>query len=351
MGHAEIDNQTQLQFAHFFANDEEGRPLLVLLAQASYSFGRRGAFAATPPVELKLEGELWQPTDPSDGSLDPPAWEDDVVSYRLEPCFAFEKTHIDAVLLGHAYATGGGCKSMQVKFQLGHLQRELNIYGDRVWVRSAGQITATAPQAFRRIPLRYERAFGGWDRSNPDSSEHRPFRANPVGLGFRSSPDNFEEGLRLPNIEDPNQPVRKFGENVFAAGVGFVSPDWESRARYAGSYDEAWQQERMPLLPKDFDRTFFNAASPGLIAARGSLRGGEAVSIVGATPHRQVQFALPEVRLPQARVELIHRQDALLSCELDTLVVDSDNDRLLMHYRAHLPLRDGPHDVRSIELS
>ncbi len=82
-------------------------------------------------------------------------------------------------------------------------------------------------------------------------------------MGFCAPGRAFEDGVSLPNLEDPADPLLRWGQIAAPAGFGFVSPDWEPRASLGGSYDETWRRERMPLLPGDFDRRFFNAASPG----------------------------------------------------------------------------------------
>jgi hypothetical protein len=198
------------------------------------------------------------------------------------------------------------------------------------------------------MPLSYERAFGGWDRSNVDPARHTFEPRNPVGVSFRAAGNHFEEGLKLPNLEDPGDRLTRFGQTVTPVGVGFLSPDWQPRAALAGTYDEAWSRERMPRLPKDFDRRFFNAASPGLIAP-GYLRGDEPVLVEGASAHGRLSFKLPGTRAPQCRVQLARgTADASVELRLDTVLVDTDADRVQLLYRGHLGLRDGPHDVRTV---
>jgi len=63
-----------------------------------------------------------------------------------------------------------------------------------------------------------------------------------------------------------------------------------------------------------------------------------------------VSFRLPGVRPPTCRVELAHADDASPELHLDTVLVDADADRVHLLYRAQVPLRDGPHDVRTIAL-
>ncbi|WP_275425016.1 DUF2169 domain-containing protein [Archangium violaceum] len=78
----------------------------------------------------------------------------------------------------------------------------------------------------------WERAFGGCDRT--DSGRPSFEERNPVGTGFRASARHFEEGLRLPNLENPEQPLREFGQKVVPVGFGFTSPERPPRAAYSG---------------------------------------------------------------------------------------------------------------------
>ena len=105
----------------------------------------------------------------------------------------------------------------------------------------------------------------------------------------------------------------------------------------------------MPLLPKDFDRRFFNAASPGLIAS-GYLKGDEPVLIENASRRGTLLFNLPGVPPPECRVQLVGKRDAQILMALDTVIINTDQDLLLLLWRGHLPLRNGPHDVVSIQV-
>ena len=350
MGHATVDNKTDFAVEQLFSLDEEGRSLFVPLVQASFHISRRGLVPLEPAPDVKLGGEVWQPTDPATGSTDPPAQTDGVISWRIEPHFAFTKTATDVVMVGHAHARRGGVTEVSVGLKVGQLEKAIVVRGDRVWVQAAGSITPSKPQPFERIPLRYERAFGGWDRSDPEPSKHTPFRPNPVGVGYHPDNDPFSEGMRVPNLEDPANPLKQWGQIVPPVGFGFLATDWEPRSNFAGTYDEAWMKDRMPLLPSDFDRRFFNAASPGLVAP-GYLRGDETVAISGASAAGQLSFALPGIQPPKIRCELVHQIDVPIETNLDTLIIDTDAETLTLLFRGFTKLRDSPHDVLTVEVT
>jgi hypothetical protein len=340
MGHAAIENKTPFAFAENYLSDEEGRPVLVTIIRATYEIRGKRLVLAEKQLPIAIEGELTGAHAELGG--DRAESGPDVSSYRYEPEAAFTKPATDVVLIGHAVAPRGGTTEMDVGFQVGRVSRAARVIGDRVWVRGG----MTKPQPFERLPLVWERAFGGWDHTAP--GENPAFdQRNPVGTGFRAPNGAFQDGVRLPNIEDPRDRLTTYGQSILPVGFGFTSANWQPRASFAGTYDAAWMKERMPLLPKDFDRRFFNAAAPGL-TAKGYLRGDEPVSVVGASPVGQVSFSLPGIERPRCRVELVSRRDVSVATELDTIVVDADEDRVFLTYRGHVPLRFGPHDVRSI---
>lgn len=335
MGHPAIDNRSPFAFEAIHLADEDARPLLVTIVRATYEISGRGLQIAEEQAPVPVAGVLHG---------DSP----ETSSYRFEPETAFLKLATDVVLLGHAYAPRVGAVEGSVGIQVGPLSKTARIFGDRVWVKGAGSPIMTRPQPFEKIPLVYERCFGGWDLTagTPERPVFDP--RNPVGTGFRSASHGaFQEGIRLPNIEDPADKIDRYGELVPVAGFGFTSANWQPRLSLAGTYDEAWMKDRMPLLPRDFDRRFFSAASPGLVA-HGYLRGDEPVSVLGASPVGQLSFRLPGAPRPTCLVTLVHRKDTLVETQLDTVVVDTDEDKVYLTWRGHVPLRDGPHDVRSI---
>lgn len=334
MGHPTLENETPFAFDMMGLADEEGRPLLLLVVKATYAFGESGLDLADKQVPVKWGGEPWgKPGESSD---------------KYEPEAAFIKPATDVVLIGHAYPQQKGATEGLVALQVGPLKKAVRVVGERTWFRSLGHITATKPLPFDRLPLTWERAFGGWDRTAPAKTAFEP--RNPMGTGFRVSPRHFEEGLKLPNLEDLAEPLREFGQKVTPVGFGFTSPHWQPRAKYAGTHDEAWSKTRKPLLPKDFDRRFFNAAAPGLIAP-GYLKGNEPVIIAGASSRGRLAFQLPGQAAPVATVELDGTGEVRPDMHLDTVILDTDAEQVLLLWRGHVLLQDGLHDVLSIRLT
>jgi len=331
-----LENRTPYAAEPLFLSDENGRPVLTLVIKATYAVQWDQLRLEDEQAPLLLEGELWG----KDNALS---------SYRYEPECAFFKPATDVVLVGHAHPPEPQANAFLVSFQVGPLRKIVRVVGDRVWYKRLGSITMSGPQPVKSVPLCYEQSFGGWDRSDPSTERHTFEPRNPVGRGFRAQHGRFEEGILLPNLEDPEQLVKSFRQTVAPAGFGFLSPHWQPRARYAGTYDEAWTHERMPLLPKDFDRRFLNAASPGLVADE-YLRGDEYVSVVNVAPMGRLSFRLPGTPPPSFRVGLKGRRSLQGEARLDTVILNTDEAKLYLLWRALIPLSSGPHDLVGMEV-
>jgi hypothetical protein len=337
MGHPAIENKTPFAFEPLHLFDDEGHQVLTTVIKGTFVIGADGRCARAEQQEaVTPTGELW--------GEDP-----ETSSYRYEPEVAFTKPATDVVLLGHAVAPRAGATEVTVALRAGSLQQQAIVFGERAWFKSLGQVSASKPRPFEKIPLVWERAFGGWDRSHADPARHVCEARNPVGRGARPS-KSFEEGLRLPNIEDPQQPLRRFGDAPAPVGFGFVSPHWQPRAALAGSFDERWQQERAPLLPRNFDRRHLNAAAPGLTAA-GYLRGDEAIAAVGVQAQGALRFALPGLPPPRVEISFREGEDQAVTTNLDTVIIDADQRRVLLLWRACVKLPSGTQSLESVTVT
>ena len=240
MPHIDVRNRTGYAFDAVALADEEGVPQYVALVQARYEVAADGALRLLPQ----------QPPPDIGGQChgDP-----EVSSVRIEPQMAYRKLATDVVLLGHAHAAAMSRTQGQVGIAIGPMRKVARVTGDRVLSRSLGRYTISPPAPFERLPLIYERAFGGWDRRDPDPLKHRCEPRNPVGTGFRSAPHSADDEVRLPNFEDPSEPFRAYGDTPAPVGFGFVSPNWQPRLAYSGTYDAEWAHTRRPLLPPAAD--------------------------------------------------------------------------------------------------
>lgn len=334
MAHPEVDNRTPLAFELLHATDEQGAPTIVPIVKATYEIRAGAVHLAENQRPVNLSGEPW-------GRAECPSW-------KYEPEGAPSKPGTDVVLVGSACAPRAVTRDLEVSFRAGTMQQVVRVFGDRRWVkRLGGGIGMTDPEPFDRVPLVWERAFGGWDRTDPDPARHTFEPRNPVGVGFHAGRGSFVEGSSAPNLEDPSRLVSKFTDRPPPVGFGFVGPSWKPRSDFAGTYDGEWMRSRMPLLPTDFDRRFYNAAPVPLISAT-KLRGGESVAVSGATRDGNVSFRLPRVPPPRLTLTFAGRRSLSLEGALDTVIVNTDEALLFLLWRPELPAPATPHPVRNV---
>ena len=336
MGHPEVDNRTPFAFAPLFVADEELRPVLAVVLKATIEFRADGS---------QRLAERQEPVDLAGKHFGEPGQS----SVLREPEVAFTKPGTDCVLQGHAVAAGRAPQS-EVGSRVGELTAAARVFGDRRWDPGLLGAKASPPQPFERLPLVWERAFGGWDRTPAKEEHHQCEPQNPIGVGFVARKGRATAGAPLPNVEDPRALLTSPTARPTPVGFGFVGHDWQPRAAFAGTFDAAWEQQRAPRLPQDFDRRFFLAAAPGLSSAT-HLRGDEPVVVIGATPEGRWEFSLPGIAPPWCTVALRDGTSPRLETRLDTVIVDADSRRLLLLWRAFTTLRQGPHDVRALTIA
>ncbi|MCC6557372.1 MAG: DUF2169 domain-containing protein [Polyangiaceae bacterium] len=239
---------------------------------------------------------------------------------------ALYKVRADVVLTGHAWAPGGEAREAEVSFRFGHegnaFERRVLVLGDRVWTRAGKLQKPSAPAPFHRMPLSYDRAFGG-----------PGFDPNPIGVGLFDPMRPASRGpAPLPGLEDPAQRIRTPRQTPDPACFAPVPQAWRDRAarrnpRRGGS----------PLLPEDLDWTRFQAAPRAQQLA--FLAGDEPFAIAGAHPHHPViEGALPGIRarcfaVRKGRVEEIPMR-------LDTVAFDLDALKITLVWRGAAGVAD-----------
>jgi hypothetical protein len=311
--------------------DENGYDLLTMVVKATYDIhtNHNSITIAHEQAPIVEAGEYYG--DPTATSI----------KYATEADYI--KLGTDVALVGHAYAQQDGVTQLDVRLRVGPVVKELRVYGDRCWqnyIPSKGESTEGSqfpqPEPITKVPLVYERAFGGEDTSLEDETKHEFDKRNPVGMGIVNKHSDDPVDIFLPNIEDPRYPLKNLQERPPPAGFGYISPHWEPRVQFAGTYDEQWEKERMPMLPKDFDQWFFNAAHPELIS-RQYLQGREQVEVSNAGPESYMYFQLPEIK-PQGVVRMKNGDTYHLDMNLDTVVINADEKKLFLTWRRSMSI-------------
>lgn len=321
-----VQNKTPFVTHLFGALDLERRDTAVVVVKGTFAFAPNGATRVADEQEPIALGDAHH-GEPGKSSV------------RYESDLAPEKVGTDVALVGSAYAPRGAAE-MRVTLEAGRLAKILKVCGERRWARDGlGRWRPSAPARFDRIDLVYENAFGGADpAAAPTASNATPpaDQRNPVGLGYLAEGSRANVGdLRLPLVEDLQQPIASPTDKPAPAGVGFVHRSWWPRSAYGGTYDARWRQQRAPYLPEDFDRRFHQGASASLTSS-GFFVGGERVRAEGVRPSGMpLEFAVPRRRVEvRARMRGV---DTTVPANLDTLVIEPDLERVLCVWRAVVP--------------
>jgi hypothetical protein len=234
----------------------------------------------------------------------------------------------DIILNGSAHAPDGEpVRQMDVSLWVGSLFKAIRVFGDRHWEQGLFGPRMTPPTPFTTLPLTYERAYGGRASDDPDQFELR----NPAGRGFTLRAP--EEGLPLPNLEEPGQLISSWRSRPPPAGFGAIASWWAPRSIYAGTCDQQWREERMPLWPEDHDVRHHRAAHPDLVSEE-PLRMGVPAELQNLTPAGLLRFRLPKV-YPVVEAQ-VGRERYRQEVQLDRVIIEPDDGKVLLIWRASL---------------
>ena len=298
--------------------DRDGHMRLVVIVKYTYRATPRGA------MERDDEGPAPRPVDIPNG--------DDLATSSIAlPSDLFDyKPGTDVVLVGDAHPRPGAAYT-DVTLRMGPIDKTVRAYGLRVWQRGIFGGLAPGPAMPLRapLPLVYELAWGGADRSVPDKPLVEP--RNEVGRGVTREPAKLVNQPAA-QLELAHKPLGERG-NV-PASFGAIHRHWQPRASFGGTYDQAWTETRMPLLPTDFDARFY-VCVPHDQWSPSPLFADEPIEVTGAT-----EDGVWRVRLPRdapsfsSIVEGVRRTHAT---HLDTVLIDARARRVELNWRVSIP--------------
>jgi hypothetical protein len=315
-----LTNHTPYRAESTWGRDKDGVHEWIVAVKATYDIAPDGA--------VSLSDEQLDPLLAPEYHGEPGA-----SSLRYDADLVAPKPTTDVVLNATAYAPGGRPSTdFLASAQVAHVRKVIRVLGERRWERSPVGLVASAPTPVTRVPILYERAYGGYDARDPDPRHQRMDARNPIGRGVVGVLDHVE-GESLHDVEYPDAPPERAGP----AGFGAIDSFWTPRRELAGTYDDVWMEKRRPLLPEDWDpRTLLCAPADQRPAAH--LHGGEPVELINLTPNGLLRFALPKVYLTfrtyiDGRIEE-HR------ARLATVIIEPDRPRVIMVWQTMLPVRN-----------
>jgi hypothetical protein len=355
--------------------DQDGRPILSVLAKRTYLFGPNGE-STVRDQQAPLVAE---PRYTGDGLV----LEEDSDLWPWKPM-------TDLVVLGHAYNHRGGSR-FSAGVAVGRSRKDITVFGDRrcAVARDDGRILFSPPALAERTPLSYAFAYGGRDTTaeaacgNPIEllrsylpsdtpaatiAAASPFiyPRNPAGRGYLVEVTKAAvEGLVLPNLEHPEDlltPERLASGGVgrwplqpVPASLGWLDYGAFPRAAWLGALAERepdldprrvgeirlgyCQPDILTEADPPGSLTFdgVNGASLGLRVPH--LAGGETVELVNVSPGRETM----RLRLPRERPRLWvdGRQGNLLATVpvIHSVVIEPDRSSFSIVWRGSSPAR------------
>lgn len=325
----DIDNLTPFGYDTAFGYDLDDTAMVVLCIAGRFRM---------PPAGKTYNG----PLVPADEQLPPPMadeyWSNPAdSSLRYSGQGIVHRPGADIYLQGSAWAPlGRAVTKLRTRIQVGSCTKEVHVVGDRYWINGLFGLTASAPEPFVRIPLVYERSFGGtayFDDGHILAQESR----NPVGRGIYSSKKAaFDQPL--PNLVKPGERITSWKSRVTPWGYGPIACSWQPRLSLAGTYDEKWLDERIPLWPSDLNPRFFCSAAPGMYAPE-SLQGGEAVVLEGFSSDGAFYFYLPKYRIVAKSIYSDRIIRGMMT--LDGILLEPEEGTITLFWHRAVPLGNG----------
>jgi hypothetical protein len=312
-----VSNRTSGKHLALPMKDRAGAARLVVIVKYTYRMTPRGA------IERDDDGPGPHPVDVPNGE-DPAR-----SSIKIPSDVCDFKPGTDVVLIADAHPRGEATH-VDVSIRMGPVAKTVRAHGLRVWQRGMLGGLAPGPAMPLRapVPIIYELAWGGMDVSVPEKPLGEP--RNYVGRGVTRDPGKLVNQPAA-QLELPRTPLGERG-NV-PASFGAIHRHWEPRSTFGGTYDQAWTETRMPLLPIDFDPRF-NVCVPHDQWSPTPLYGDEPIEIVGATEDGVWRVQLPRetlafssIALGEARTHPTH---------LDTVLIDARQRRIELTWRASI---------------
>ena len=332
----ELVNGTRLEAGTMVASDARGRERIVAVVKGTFDLS---AGEGEPQLAEEQSPIVEADTFTGDPGASSTIYESDLVPF---------KPRCDVLLHGSAYAPGGKpAKRVRVALNIGRMLKGFDVIGDRVWTKpTLGFKLASDPVPFIQQRISYERAFGGMDVHPKEPGKITHYESNPIGVGYYPfSKAKHLEGRLLPITAEIDSKADSPKGRYQPMGFGPIGRNFQPRTRFAGTYDEQWMDEGFPFLPEDFDPSFFQSAP--LDQQIPYPKGGEMVVLRNLTPKGRAALRIPRLEVP---VEFNCRKArrTTTNAVIDTIIIEPDEKRLLVIWRASLFLRRSIHEVRQI---
>ncbi|MEW7854616.1 DUF2169 domain-containing protein [Pseudomonas chlororaphis] len=332
----ELLNASQLLAAYTQGLAPDGRESLVVVAKGTFNLpldGRAATLADTQQPLLMADTFLGEP------GLSAPLQEMDFAP--VKPC-------CDVLVRGKAYAPGGRpVTQLTAGIRVGQMSKAFSVLGPRQWQSGLLGVAPGLPQPFTEQDISYARAFGGSHPIANDPQLRHCYLDNPTGCGWypRSADSADIVGMPMPSTEELGKPIDSPSGNFRPMALGPLGRGWPQRARFAGTYDEAWLADCFPFLPADFDHRYFQAAPDD--QQTHYLRGGEDVLLLNLTPQERAGFRIPQMEVP-VTFFLKKGGHETVQAVIDTLLIDTDTCQVQLTWRVSRPLQRNLFEIAQV---
>ena len=325
---SQIVNLTSYEVAPLVNTGIDGRWQATAIVKATYSWDESGRCTLVQALPVLMAEEF----------AGPPASSGLLRASELSP----PKAKVDVLLAG-ALAFPQPITQIDVELSVGtRLLKRARVFGDRAWLPGVvAHLTPSQPRPITRVPIAWERCYGGADPLDTKCIEPK----NPAGSGVAKDPKTLH-GKPAPNFEDAQNLLPVHVGRPAPVGFGPVAAHWQQRMVLAGTYDEAWENRRRPLPPEDFSPEHFNVAPAD--QQLDDYRPGEELRLVHMTTAVHDRIRLPELSLPVTFVTSDEVSEEVAT--VDTVIVEPEERRFSLLARARTELNEGPMSLVRIVL-
>lgn len=342
-----INNHTGVPHFWFEKSGPTDRPLDVLVIRATFDFAHDGQVMtlarAQTPIGMSDQLEGLESTSPlrlvvtQDGDLLP------------------YKPGTDVLVTGQAVSPNAAPHTDWLAgIRLGPVRKMLHLHGPRQWSKNWLGWKVGPATPVTQVPLDYRLAYGGSvdlpARLSPDGQlDSVKYDSNPAGCGWLpdgkalkalSKPARqYVEGwldkqttLQAPQILAVNCALSDPQQHLAPSGLSPTARWWAPRVVLQGTYDDEWRSNRYPLLPADFDASYYQSAAPDMVA-KPHLAGNEMATLIG------LLGSDTHMRLPGwhvlAAIKKTSGEHSVSELLLDTVRFDLDSQQASLVWRIH----------------
>lgn len=249
------------------------------------------------------------------------------------------KIRAEWLLSGQAFSGEMPRDVVRISASLAGTEKQLDVYGDRHWLRVKDKLFPSKPTPFTQQALTWEATWGG-DKV-PE---------NPVGQGI------IAENAPLANVFYADKNTGSLTEHYIQQPASFLplAIDHPTRAACMGTYNDAWFREQWPAFPNDFNWLFFNQSSPDQQLDTDFV-GGEPYNLINLHPKHDTITGMLPCHQPRAFIRHVLDADKHAVSEVqlrsDTVWFFPENQLGVMIFRGAISVKDAEAlDVKDVLL-